>query len=178
MSLYSASVEYALHCMLHLVDVPEGTWPSTRDVAEFQGVSPTYVAKLFTKLQKAGLVTSAEGIGGGFRLAKAPGEISVLDIADAVEGYKPLFNCREIRRNCILYGDNPPRSATEGVCQIHAAMLDAEARMRDSLAATSLADLAGRVNEHVPGGILAAGRAWFEDRQANRRSPGRPRRDS
>ena len=54
MSLYGASVEYGLHCLLYLVDPPPGVTPSSRDLAEFQGVSPSYVAKLFTQLEKAG----------------------------------------------------------------------------------------------------------------------------
>jgi len=59
MSLYGASVEYGLHCLLYLADPPEGVRPSSRDLAEFQGVSPAYIAKLFTQLEKAGLVRRA-----------------------------------------------------------------------------------------------------------------------
>ena len=43
MSLYGASVEYGLHCLLYLVDPPPGVTPSSRDLAEFQGISPSYV---------------------------------------------------------------------------------------------------------------------------------------
>ena len=62
MSLYGAGVEYGLHCLLCLVDPPEGVRPSSRDLAEFQGVSPAYIAKLFTQLEKAGLVSASEGV--------------------------------------------------------------------------------------------------------------------
>ncbi len=57
MSHISAGVEYGLHCLLYLTEpapgVPEA---SVRDLAELQGVPIDYLAKLFTKLAKAGLV--------------------------------------------------------------------------------------------------------------------------
>ena len=43
---------------------------NVRDLAELQGVSVEYLAKLFTSLQKAGLVVAAEGARGGHRLAR------------------------------------------------------------------------------------------------------------
>ena len=45
-----------------LIDEQEDFLPSSKDMAEFQGISPSYVAKLFTQLQKAGIVQSVEGI--------------------------------------------------------------------------------------------------------------------
>lgn len=177
MSLYGSAVECGLHCLLYLVDPPEGGPPSSRDLAEFQGVSPSYVAKLFTQFEKAGLVESAEGLGGGFRLARPAAEITVLDVADGVEGDKPLFQCREIRRNCVLYGDAPPRSATHGTCAIHAVMLDAERRMREALKGATLADLAGTVADKLPAKFVDRTKGWFQERrEERRRSAGRKRR--
>ena len=106
MSHFGSGVEYGLHCLLYLVDDKShggpGEAPSARDVAEFQGVSPSYVAKLFTKLERAGLISSSEGVDGGFQLAKPAARITVLEVADAIEGKKSLFKCREVRANCIL----------------------------------------------------------------------------
>jgi Rrf2 family protein len=169
MSLYGASVESGLHCLLYLVDPPDGGQPSSKDLAEFQGVSPSYVAKLFTQLEKAGIVTSAEGIRGGFRLARPADRITVLDVVDALEGDKPLFQCRGIRENCVLYSDTPPKWATQGVCAIHQIMLDAEQRMRQELDGSTLADLAENVTGKVPASQLEDTRNWFSQRRAQRR---------
>lgn len=169
MSHYGSGIEYGLHCLLHLVGRAADDAPSSRDVAEFQGVSPSYVAKLFTQLEKAGLVAAAEGIRGGFRLARPADTITVLDVIDALEGDKPLFRCREVRRNCVLYGDKPPAHATRGVCGIHAIMLDAEQRMRAALAEHTLADIDNGVAEIFPAAFLRDSRDWFDDRRANRR---------
>lgn len=45
-----------------------------------------------------------EGAGGGYRLVRPPAEISVLDVVQALEGNKPLFQCNEIRSNCAVFG--------------------------------------------------------------------------
>ncbi|MFP6734765.1 MAG: Rrf2 family transcriptional regulator [Rhodospirillales bacterium] len=170
MALYGTSVEYGLHCLLHLSDAPDRAPPSAKDLAEYQGISPSFVAKLFTKLEKAGLVISAEGVRGGFRLARSKGDISVLQVVDALEGGQPLFKCREIRGNCILYGGKPPDRVTSSVCQIHALMQEAELKMRGVLAARSLADLDKSVGRVVPAQIKQASRDWFDSRAQARRT--------
>ncbi len=179
MSHYGSSVEYGLHCLLHLAGPAAGEAPSSRDLAEFQGVSPTYVAKIFTQLEKAGIVASAEGIQGGYSLARPASEITVLDIVRALEGDKPLFRCREVRRNCVLYADDPPNWATRGVCSIHALMLEAEKRMQEALAERTLAELAGGVDAKLPQRFLTEKSEWFDERRAGRRAsrPGETRRE-
>ena len=103
-----------------------------------------FVAKIFSKLEKAGIVESSGGIRGGYRLARAPQDITVLDVVDAVEGEKSLFECQEVRGRCALFEDNPPKWASRGVCGIHAVMLNAQKVLRDELSKSSLASLSGR----------------------------------
>lgn len=179
MAHISNKSEYALHCLLYLVHPPNDTAPSARDLAEFQGVSAPYLAKLFTKLQKAGLVTAAQGVRGGFQLARAAADIRVLDVIDAVEGKNPLFDCKQIRGNCILITTPAQaKTANHGVCTIHALMLKAETAMRQTLADQTLADIAGTVADKIPDHQRNATTQWFADRTAGR-SPGRrPRSNS
>jgi Rrf2 family protein len=164
-------VEYGLHCLLWLVD-PNAEPVSSRDLAELQGISPSFVAKIFPKLEKAGIVTALAGVRGGYRLARAPDRITVLDVVDAIEGKKPLFDCRDIRGRCPIFGSNAPAWATSGVCGIHAVMLRAERSMRDELAATTLADLAGTVGRKMPQRFAGEIKVWLADRM-NQRSEGR-----
>ena len=129
MAHLTVSVEYGIHCLLWLVS--SGNQPlSSRDLAELQGISPSFLAKIFPKLEKAGLVMASEGVRGGYRLAKAPEDITFLDIVDAIEGDKPLFDCQEVRGRCAVFGQRPPSWATSGVCAVHAVMLRAEKAMR------------------------------------------------
>lgn len=167
MAHLGTGVEYALHCLLWLVD-PNSGHPSSRDLAELQGVSPTFLAKIFPKLEKAGLVVAAAGLRGGYRLAREPQRISVLDVADAVEGRKPLFDCQEVRSRCAIFDGSPPRWATAGICGIHAVMLRAERSMRAELQRTTLADLAAGVEKKMPAPFPAEVKIWFEDRIGRR----------
>jgi len=173
MAFYGAGVEYALHTMLNLARAPAGTAPSARDLAEFQRLPVPYVQKLLTQLEKAGIIAGAEGVRGGWRLARDPSAVSVLEVADAAKGGDALFKCREIRARCALWDDDdPPRRAVSGVCSIHAVMLAAEQAMRRELAAHSLADLVDRVaGKSSPAFPNVVGN-WFDDRYANRRGGG------
>lgn len=168
MALYGSNTEYALHCLLYLIPLSEGRALSTRDLAEFQGISPSLVAKLFTAMQKAGIVRAQEGVRGGFALARNPHEISLLSVIDAVEGRKALFDCKDIRAKCLLFDENPPEWARRGVCDIHAEMLIAEKAMRCSLERCSLADIAGRVSAKMPADDARESADWLLGRASAR----------
>jgi Rrf2 family protein len=169
MAHLTTSVEYGIHCLLWLVDAGD-TPLSTRDLAELQGVSPTFLAKIFPKLEKAGIVAASEGVRGGYRLAKAPEDISFLEIVDALEGDKPLFDCQQIRGRCAVFEGNPPSWAMAGVCAIHAVMLRAEKAMRDTLAKESLADVAKTFGRKAPPEFTNDVQKWIEDRLKTRAS--------
>ena len=124
MAHLTTSVEYGIHCLLWLVGSGDAAL-SSRDLAELQGVSPSFLAKIFPKLEKAGIVTASEGVRGGYRLGRSAEDISFLQIVDAIEGEKPLFDCQEVRGRCAVFGESPPAWATGGVCAVHAVMLQA-----------------------------------------------------
>lgn len=163
------SVEYGLHCLLWLVDPASGQ-PSSRDLAELQGISPSFVAKIFPRLEKAGIVQAAAGVRGGYRLARAPADITVLEIVDAIEGAKPLFDCVEIRDRCAVFDGDAPAWATAGVCEIHAVMLRAEQAMRESLARETLASIAATVERKAPKAFPIEVREWLHERTEGRAS--------
>ncbi len=169
MSHISTGVEYGLHCLLYLTGLPRGVAePSARDLAELQGVPLEYGAKLFTRLQKAGLLVATEGVRGGFALARPASKISVLDVVLAIDGDKPLFECREIRSRCAVFEDEPPPWATQGTCSINAVMRIAEARMRETLSTVSLADLADRVSAKAPSSYGPKVVKWLKVKSAGR----------
>jgi Rrf2 family protein len=170
MAHITSSVEYGIHCLLFLVG--SGDTPlSSRDLAELQGISPSFLAKIFPKLEKAGIVTASEGVRGGYRLARPAEEISFLQVVDAIEGTKPLFDCQEIRGRCAVFGGQAPGWAMEGTCAIHAAMLQAEKAMRESLARTTLADVASRFGRKAPPAFFGDVSGWIEGRARARASP-------
>jgi Rrf2 family protein len=69
------------------------------DIARRQDISLTYLEQLFTKLRQNGLVESARGPGGGYRLKKPAGDISVAEVIDAVDEPVDATRCGG-RYNC------------------------------------------------------------------------------
>ncbi len=167
MSHFGSGTEYGLHCLILLAQAP-GAIISSRDLAELQGVSVYFLAKIFPRLEKAGIVTASEGIRGGYTLARPADEITVLDVVEAIEGRKPLFECQEIRGRCAVFGGQPPAWATAGVCGIHAVMIRAERILHDELARTTLSGLADGVGRKAPPGFETDVQAWLADRFESR----------
>jgi len=178
MAHLTISVEYGIHCLLWLVGSGDRAM-SSRDLAELQGISPSFVAKIFPKLEKAGIVAASEGVRGGYRLARPAEAISFLDIVDAIEGEKPLFDCQEVRGRCAVFAGAAPGWATDGVCAVHGVMLQAEKAMRDALAAQSLGDVAARFGRKAPESFFAEVGGWIGERMNGRTArAGKPPRES
>ncbi|WP_159981492.1 MULTISPECIES: Rrf2 family transcriptional regulator [unclassified Novosphingobium] len=177
MAHITTSVEYGIHGLLWLVG-NDGKALSSREIAEIQGISPSFLAKIFPKLEKAGIVAASEGVRGGYRLGRAADEITFLQIVDAIEGEKPLFDCQEVRERCALFTGGVPGWATSGTCAIHAVMKQAEKAMRDALAAQTLGEVASRFSRKAPESFFADFKEWADERQTTRTArTGRPVRD-
>ena len=121
-------------------------------LAELHDVSATYLAKQLQALSRAGLVRSAQGQAGGYVLTRAAGEISVLDVVEAVDGARPAFRCTEIRRRGPLA--TPPEACT-APCAISRAMTAADDAWRAALRDVTIADLAGSVKRDYGRVVMA-----------------------
>lgn len=157
-------VEQAIHCVTMLSHLDEAAVLPAAALAEFHGVSQSYLLKHLQALSAAGIVDSVPGPAGGYRLGRAPQAISLLDIVLAVEGSGPAFRCSEIRQR----GPNPLPGPPAMPCEINAAMLRAERAWRAELAATSIAAITREVAGHDADGRIAARRcAFMAQRQRN-----------
>jgi Rrf2 family protein len=76
---------YALRAMVDLALHQDQGPVLRKDIAERQELSSNYLAQLFAKLGRAGLVDSVFGPGGGYKLARSAAEISAGDVLRAVE---------------------------------------------------------------------------------------------
>jgi len=104
-----------------------------KDLAERQGLSVKYLEQLVGPLRKAGLVKSKRGVRGGFQLSRAPEEIRMLEVVEAVEGSLSLVECVAHPKGC-------PRSADCATKEVWGKAADA---IREVLAGISLADMIG-----------------------------------
>ncbi|OAE43641.1 MULTISPECIES: Rrf2 family transcriptional regulator [Agrobacterium] len=152
-------VEQAIHSVGMLAGLSQGGVLSAAALAEFHGVSTSYLLKHLQSLSSAGIVATVPGPKGGYRLARPTDKITLLDIVLAVEGPQPAFRCAEIRQR----GPNPlPGRYFTKPCGINAAMLKAEKVYRAELAKTTIADILGDLAANDDGGIAARGCAFLD----------------
>ncbi|QKN81919.1 RrF2 family transcriptional regulator [Scandinavium goeteborgense] len=167
MAFYSSGVEYGIHSLMSMVDANgDAREMNVRELAELQNVPYDYLAKIFTRLSRAGLVVSSEGKGGGFRLARASELISVLDIVHAIDGDKSMFECREIRQRLAVFDEAPPSWVCDGPCGVRSVMDSAQQRMEEELARHTILDLARKMFRKAPETFTIEVKQWINDRRS------------
>jgi len=84
---------YAVTAMLDLaLHATEKPVPLA-DISQRQGISLSYLEQLFSRLRRQGLVDSARGPGGGYRLARTAAEIAVVDVINAIDENVNVTRC-------------------------------------------------------------------------------------
>jgi len=126
--------DYAIRGMVHLAGKPQDQVSLLSDIAAEIGVSQPFMAKIFQQFNKIGLVRSYRGIGGGFTLGRQPGEITLLEIVEAVEG--PI-----VLNRCVLAEGICSRDST---CTVHPVWKEVQDQMKAILQSVTLDHLAGR----------------------------------
>src|SRR5690349_11820541 len=142
-----ASTEWVLHCAATLAQLEPGATASAAQLAEYYDVPAPYLAKQLQALVKAGVLAAMTGPRGGFRLARAASEVTLLHIVEAVDGRSSPYECREIRQQGR--GALPPEDC-RSVCVIAAKMAEAHRAWRSSLAGVTLADILASLPETAP----------------------------
>lgn len=80
---FKASTDYGMRAMLYLA--AQGTTCSSKDIADDMSIPRDYLIQLAQLLRNAGLIEARPGKHGGYRLAKEPSEITVLQVMTALE---------------------------------------------------------------------------------------------
>jgi Rrf2 family transcriptional regulator, iron-sulfur cluster assembly transcription factor len=132
--MMSKTTLQAVQALAIMAELPEGQYEGAGSIAKRIGAAQNYLGKLLQTLAREGLVVSQKGLGGGFRLARHPSEISLFDVAEPFEHLSRWTGCFLGRPNCS--GENP--------CAVHYRW----APLRDSylnlLRGTSILDVVGK----------------------------------
>ena len=96
----STKGRYALRLMLDLAMNSAGSFISLKVVAQRQDISDKYLEQITHQLSRAGLLQSARGAQGGYRLARQPEEYSVGEILRIVEGSLAPVSCLDCANPC------------------------------------------------------------------------------
>ncbi len=89
----STKGRYGLRALIDLAVYSGEEAVSIQSIARRQNISDRYLEQLMGKLRRAGLVVSVRGAGGGYRLARPSGEISVGEVLRALEGNLDAVTC-------------------------------------------------------------------------------------
>lgn len=138
-------VEWAAHALVVLDQFKEEGSVSVSALADTYGLPPAYLNKQLQMLVRHGLVTSTSGPAGGFSLARPAGEITLVDVIDAVAGRAPLFQCTEIRCQGV-FESRAKEICASGPCGIASAMRRAEDAWRASLSTVNVRDLGSGID--------------------------------
>ena len=123
-------------------------------ISERQAISLSYLEQLFSRLRRQGLVTSVRGPGGGYRLAKPHGEISVSHIIAAVDELIDATQCGG-QENCH----------DTGRCMTHDLWASLNDKILDYLSGVTLAELVENQRQNNAG--LTPNKVHFSPRKSD-----------
>ena len=92
---------YAVTAMAELAQAADGTALALSTIADRQLISLAYLEQIFLKLRRAGLVESARGRSGGYRLARPARDIRIAEIMHAVEEDMRMTRCGAEAATCL-----------------------------------------------------------------------------
>ncbi len=131
----SAQEEYGLRCALHLARGQGKVSVSITEIAEREGISVPYVAKLMGLLRKGNLVNSARGRQGGYLLARASDQVTVADVLRVLD--EPLYDTSF----CDKHHGQPDVCVRLSDCTIRALWASVERSVEQVTGKLTLADL-------------------------------------
>lgn len=117
-----------------------------REISESQKLSQKYVSRLVLALKKGGFVKSIRGAHGGYVLAKDPGDISLLEVLEAMEGEISLAKCVAAPGKCK---ESPCCAARSIWCALNG-------RIRESFASVKMSEVLGGGYAALPGAVKTA----------------------
>ena len=91
--MISTRGRYAIRILLDLAEHRNGAYIPMKEVAARQDISLKYIEKMMPALKSAGLIDSAHGIGGGYRLTREPDQYTLWEILSLVEGDLAPVTC-------------------------------------------------------------------------------------
>ena len=145
--MISQTMEYALRAVAHLAQQsPQAC--TTEDIADTTRVPRAYLSKVLQALVRGGIVHSQRGIGGGMTLVKLPGELTILEVVNAVDPIQRIRSC-------------PLGLASHGVhlCPLHRRLDDALAMVEEAFRKSTLAEILAEPSRSTPLCEIAGGPA-------------------
>ena len=133
----SRTAGYAILALSCFDDAAE-RWVLLKDILGKVDVPGPYLAKILHALAKAGVVHAKRGYRGGFKLTRPAGQVSIAEIAGAVEGQNWLGRCMLGFAQC----------SDDRACPAHTFCVGERVKLRSFLEELTLRDVAGFERRH------------------------------
>jgi Rrf2 family protein len=139
--MFSQTSEYALRVVVYLAQC-RGKPVTNRIISSGTLVPQGYLAKVLQTLSRAGLVKSQRGLHGGTILSRAPEDLTLLDVVQAVDPIRRIASC-------------PLALAAHGkdLCPLHSRLDQAIAGIEKILCDSTIADLMESTGKRHPLGL-------------------------
>ncbi|MFQ5804563.1 MAG: RrF2 family transcriptional regulator [Candidatus Methylomirabilales bacterium] len=128
----SRESEYGLKAMIYLAQEPPETVLTLSQIAEARDLPVGFLAKIFQKLARHGLLQSFRGRQRGYSLTRDASKIKLREVLEAIEG-------RDLFQRCLLWGH---RSGDKNPCLVHRECTQIRTQLLEALEQKTLADLA------------------------------------
>jgi len=130
--------DYAVRAVLYLARNGDQR-TATSMIAEKQRIPPSFLAKIVSQLSIAGLLHTSRGARGGVSLARAPQEITLLEVIEAIDGPIQLNECVGDSGACSFDDD----------CPLRPVWCDAQEQLVNKLKGTNFADMIAKRQNSV-----------------------------
>lgn len=94
--------DYGLIALKHIASLPEGDLANARDIAARFCLPPNLLAKILQNLSQSGIIEAQKGSGGGYRMAKDPGEVTLAQVFESIEGPVHMVMCTSTDGCCSI----------------------------------------------------------------------------
>jgi Rrf2 family protein len=107
--MLSKSGIHSIRALVVLAQLGNGRYRGASVIAAMSKSPPNYLGKLLQMMSKAELVHSQKGLGGGYRLARDPADISLFDVLESIEDGRAWNRC--------IFGDS--ECSDNNPCAVH-----------------------------------------------------------
>lgn len=161
--MISRTSEYAIRALAYLGTREGRPWMLSREIAQELGMPPPFLGKVLQTMAAVGILESQRGRGGGFRLMRPPGTVTLFEIVEPIDRLAD-------RKMCVL---GQKLCGDEHACPLHHAWKKTRETFLAALRKTTLADVErAEFPGSFPWGVKPAPRAR---RQAGARAISRSR---
>jgi Rrf2 family protein len=134
---FRKSTRYALYASMEMASARAGVFVTANQVAERYEIPSSVLAKVFQQLVRAGLAVGTRGTRGGYQLARAASQVTVMEVIDAFEPVRSEANC--------LLADPVDEICVKGeICRLRRLVDEVDELVRCTYSSVTLDTLVGR----------------------------------